>query len=101
MPSNDHHSEHRTLSGPSRVFFAGWIAAVVVVVVATGGLVLARGFLIGRQVNELEQEAAAGPHVLVVPISRSAAEREISIPATVRGFDETDIYAKVAGYVKS
>lgn len=71
------------------------------VLAATGGLVLAREYFIGRQVSELQQEAAAGPHVLVVGITHSPASREIKLPTSVRGFDETDIYAKVSGYVKT
>lgn len=85
---------------PGRIFFAGWIAAIVVALIATAGLVLAREFWIGRQISELEREQEVGPHVLVTGVSRSPTHRELKLPATIRGFDETDVYAKVAGYVK-
>src|SRR5579863_276875 len=99
MASTEQHNERTSTGAPNRVFFAGWITAVVIVILATGGLVLAREFLISRQVTDLQHEAVAGPHVLVVAIAKPPTQRQISTPATVRGFDETDIYAKVAGYV--
>jgi membrane fusion protein (multidrug efflux system) len=85
---------------PGRVFFAGWIIAVLVLMAATAGLVLARERWIGRQTSDLAQQAAAGPHVLVAPVTRTPSKRTVVLPATARGFDETDIYAKVPGYLK-
>src|SRR5271157_4027396 len=85
---------------PGKVFFAGWVAAIVVALVATAGLVLARELWIGRQTSELEQQNEAGPHVLVADVSRAPATRNLKLPATIRGFDETDIFAKVPGYLK-
>ena len=85
---------------PGRVFFAGWIVAIVLALVATAGLVLAREYWIGRQLSELEREHQAGPHVLVTNVTRSPATRDLKLPASIRGFDETDLYAKVAGYLK-
>ena len=41
-------------SGP--LFIAGWIVAMVVVLVALGGLVLARDIWISRQTSALEQQ---------------------------------------------
>ena len=45
-------------------------------------------------------KAAAGPHVLVAQVGRTPATRDLKLPATIRGFDETEIYAKVPGYLK-
>jgi RND family efflux transporter MFP subunit len=39
--------------------------------------------------------------VLVAQVGRTPTTREIKLPATARGFDETQIYAKVPGYIKS
>ena len=88
------------LTKPGKFFVAGWIVAVALVVVATAGLVLARDFWIGRQISELQREADLGPHVLVASIGRTVDRRQISLPATVRGFNETQIYAKIPGYLK-
>jgi membrane fusion protein, multidrug efflux system len=84
-----------------RSFYAGWIAAIVALAILTVVLVLARGLWIGRQASELENEAGLGPHVLVEPVAQAPAVREINLPASVRGFEETDIYAKVPGYLKT
>jgi len=93
----------RNFAAPSagRIFYAGWIVAVVVIMVATAGLVLARDLWIGRQTSELERQHQAGPHVLVRSVTRAPATRDFKLPATIRGFNETDIYAKVAGYLKA
>src|SRR5512135_2097951 len=85
---------------PGRVFFAGWVAAIVAVLIATAGLVLARELWIGRQTSELERLQQAGPRVLVTNVIRAPATRNLKLPATIRGFDETDVYAKVSGYLK-
>src|SRR5215469_1482318 len=85
---------------PGGFFFAGWIIAIVLIMAGTAGLVLAREHWIGRQTSDLQQQADAGPHVLVAQVSRTPATRTVRLPATVRGYDETEIYAKVPGYLK-
>ena len=90
-----------SVPAPGGFFFAGWIVAIIVVLVATAGLVLGRELLIGRQTSALESENQAGPHVLVSQVSQAPATRDLKLPATIRGFDETDIYAKVPGYLKT
>jgi membrane fusion protein, multidrug efflux system len=84
-----------------KLFVAGWIGAIAIVVIATAGLLLARQLWIGRQTDALARRAAAGPHVLVAKVGRTPATRDVRLPATARGFDETEIYAKVPGYIKS
>src|SRR5579883_2266516 len=39
--------------------------------------------------------------VLVTGVHHAPEEREIALPATVHGFVETPIYAKIAGYLKT
>jgi len=102
MPDNEQDDpKNFEVKEPGGFFFAGWIIAVLVLMVATAGLVLAREHWIGRQTADLTQQAAAGPHVLVAQVSRMPATRNLRLPATVRGFDETEIYAKVPGYLKT
>jgi RND family efflux transporter MFP subunit len=86
---------------PGGFFYAGWVVAIIALMVATGGLVLARERWLSRQTTELEHDAQAGPHVLVRQVSHAPETRALRLPATVRGFDETDIYAKVPGYIKA
>lgn len=85
---------------PGKFFFAGWVGAIALVVIATAGLVLAREFWIGRQSSELARQNAIGPHVLVAQVMHPPKVREVKLPATLRGFDETDIFAKIPGYMK-
>ena len=86
-------------SGP--LFIAGWIVAMVVVLVALGGLVLARDIWISRQTSALEQQEQQGPIVIVVPLAHSDKKRTLSLPGEVHGYFESPIYAKIAGYVKT
>lgn len=90
-----------TVKPSGKLFVAGWIAAITIAVIATAGLVLARGLWIERQTTDLAHQAALGPHVLVAKVGRMPATRDVKLPATTRGFDETEIYAKVPGYIKS
>ena len=66
-----------SVPAPGGFFFAGWIVAIIVVLIATAGLVLARELWIGRQTSALESENEAGPHVLVSQVSQ-APPRAIS-----------------------
>ncbi|MGH7924211.1 MAG: efflux RND transporter periplasmic adaptor subunit [Candidatus Binatus sp.] len=90
-----------SVPAPGKAFLAGWVVAIGIVLVATAGLVLARELWIGRQTSELEREHEAGPHVLVTEVLQSPPTRDLKLPATIRGFDETDIFAKVPGYLKT
>src|SRR5579862_10652 len=86
-------------SGP--LFFAGWIVAVVVVLIALGGLVLARDVWIRHQTSALEEQQQLGPVVIVVPLAHADKKRTLSLPGEVHGYFESPIYAKIAGYVKT
>jgi len=90
-----------TPKAPGRVFFAGWIFAVVVLLVLTVGLVLARNVRLNRQGTELDQQLAQGGRVLVAPVGHGTGSRTVQIPATLRGYVETPVYAKIAGYLKT
>jgi membrane fusion protein, multidrug efflux system len=84
---------------PGKVFYIGWVGAIILIVIATAGLVLARDFWIGRQTSDLEKAADLGPHVLVAQVGQTMTQRDISLPATIRGYDETQVYAKIPGYI--
>ena len=76
-------------------------AAVFIAFIVSGGFVLARQQLLQRQTTELAQTVAMGPHVLVTQISGGSTSRTIELPASIHGYIETPVYAKVAGYMKS
>jgi membrane fusion protein, multidrug efflux system len=86
---------------------SGWLlmialfAAVIVAFIVSGGFVLAKQQLIQRQTTQLTQTAALGPHVLVTTISGGGASRTIELPASIHGYIETPVYAKVPGYMKT
>ncbi len=86
---------------PGRRLIVGLGAAVALAFVASAGLVLAHQARLEDQSAALEREIAAGPHVLVAPAGRTGGSRTIEIPASVHGYIETPVYAKVAGYMKS
>lgn len=84
-------------SGP--LFITGWLVAVILVLIALGGLVLARDIWVSRQTSALEQQEQQGPIVIVVPLTHSDTKRTLSLPGEVHGYFESPIYAKIAGYV--
>jgi RND family efflux transporter MFP subunit len=101
MPEPEDDPKNFSVPAPGGIFFVGWIVAIVIALIATAGLVLARELWLGRQTSELAQQQAPGPHVLVSNVLQTPATRELKLPASIRGFDETDIYAKVPGYLKT
>jgi membrane fusion protein (multidrug efflux system) len=76
-------------------------AAVFIAFSVSGGFVLARQDLIRHQTTQLAQAAALGPRVLVTQISGGSSSRTIELPASIHGYTETPVYAKVAGYMKN
>jgi len=85
---------------PGGFFFVGWVLLVLAVLGLTAGLVMARSRLLGRQTTELELQQELGPRVLVVPVLHAPPVRSIEVPGTIRGYIETPVYAKIAGYLK-
>lgn len=53
------------------------------------------------RVKQLETSLQQGPRVLVQRAVASAATRSLDLPATIRGYIETPVYAKIPGYLKS
>ncbi len=86
---------------PGRLLAVVLFAAVFVAFIVSGGFVLARQQLIQRQTTQLSQTAALGPHVLVAQLSGGGASRTIELPASIHGYIETPVYAKVPGYMKT
>src|SRR5262249_32756644 len=97
MTETNRHTE----SGSGALFYSGWFASVVVVLVALAGLVLAREVWIRRQTNALEQDQRRGPLVLIVPVQQVPLNRSLTFPGDVHGFFESPIYPKVSGYIKT
>jgi membrane fusion protein (multidrug efflux system) len=82
-------------------FLIAWVVALLCVFGTSAGFVMARQTQIRRQTSELAETAARGPHVLVTQLSGGSPSRTIDLPASVHGYIETPVYAKVAGYMKT
>jgi multidrug efflux pump subunit AcrA (membrane-fusion protein) len=93
--------ENRNQRKSSRVLTIALFAAVFLAFSVSGGFVLARQELLRHQTSQLVQTAALGPHVLVTQISGGGTSRTIDLPATIHGYIETPVYAKVPGYMKT
>jgi multidrug efflux pump subunit AcrA (membrane-fusion protein) len=93
--------ENRDKPKSGRLLMIALLAAVIVAFTVSGGFVLAKQQLIQRQTTQLSQTVALGPHVLVTRISGGGLSRTIELPATIHGYIETPVYAKVAGYMKT
>jgi RND family efflux transporter MFP subunit len=78
----------------------GWFVAMFVVVASAAAVVVSRTYAISAQRSELDKVAEAGPHVLVSHPQAASAERRLTLPATIQGYEETPVYAKIAGYLK-
>jgi len=86
---------------PGKLFTVGWTITVVLLVVVTAALVLARELRVRRDADRLEQDLAQGRRVLVTRPNALPPTRALTVPATIRGFVETPIFAKIPGYLRS
>lgn len=86
---------------PGWFFFVGSIVAVGVAVILTAGMVRAQHLRLSHQTQELGEELEAGPRVLVRPVIRAPRSRTLELPGTIHGFVETQIHAKISGYLKA
>ena len=94
-------SENEQKTAPSRFLKLGWTIAIVAIFLASAGFVFAHQVRLRDQANQLETTNLQGPRVLVEQISNANAPRTIQLPASVHGYIETPVYAKVAGYMKT
>jgi RND family efflux transporter MFP subunit len=86
---------------PGKLYAVGLVIAVVVVVALTAGLVLGHDLIVKRQTSQLADRAAQGRNVLVAKVFELPSSRAVDLPATIHGYTEAALYAKVAGYLKT
>jgi membrane fusion protein, multidrug efflux system len=86
---------------PGKLLAVGLVGAAVLIVVLAAGLVLGHDLLVQRQTSELTHEAEQGINVLVAKAEELQGPRTLDLPASIHGYIETPIYAKVAGYLKT
>jgi RND family efflux transporter MFP subunit len=97
-------SDDIKVSPPKRASARFYVAALVSLVVAAGlvtGLIRARSARLEQESRDLGQKLTEGRRVLVAPVLAAESARSVEIPATMRGYIETPMYAKIAGYLKS
>jgi membrane fusion protein (multidrug efflux system) len=89
------------LPAPGGFFVAGWVVLIIVAIALTAGLVVAHAQRLASQTAALDQDLARGPRVLVTPVRHAPRTRSLELPATIHGYTETSVFAKVAGYLKT
>ena len=103
-------SEHEAPSGApraperptaGRVGMLWWAIALLSVLALIAGVMLVRTRRVAAERRDREQTVAAGPRVIVMPVRHPSGGRVIDLPATIHGYVETALYAKVAGYLKT
>jgi RND family efflux transporter MFP subunit len=87
-------SAHRGLTWEAGL---GLLAAVVLVAL----LFWRHDRALGREAERRQQEVDRGPRVFVTEARAAPAARSLTLPGDVRGFLQSTVYAKIAGYVKS
>ncbi len=98
-PSGAPRAPERPTAG--RVGMLWWAVALLSVLGLIAGVMLVRTRRVAAERRDREQTVAAGPRVIVMPVRHPSGRRVIDLPATVHGYVETPIYAKVAGYLKA
>jgi RND family efflux transporter MFP subunit len=77
------------------------VVAVVAAAVAVVALLVSRHLRESHERAALAEKNALGLRVSVTRVDTSAAARPVTLPGDVRGFEQTTVYAKVSGYVRS
>lgn len=83
-----------------RFLYGGGIAALVLLALLVLLLNLRHRARVRREAARREAILAAGPQVLVAPVRRAPAERQLSLQGEARAFTSVTLYAKVSGYVR-
>ena len=97
-------SDEHKVSPPKKASTLFYLAAAVSAAVVLGllaGLIRVRGARLEQQEGSLERELAAGRRVVVTPVLQAESARSVDIPATMHGYIETPVYAKIAGYLET
>ena len=73
---------------------------MLAVLAASAAVVMARTHSVNVERSKLRTVAASGPRVMVTRPTAASAERRLTLPATIQGYVETPVFAKIAGYLK-
>jgi membrane fusion protein (multidrug efflux system) len=74
--------------------------AVLLVCAVVAVITVVRSRRVAAERRDRERAQASGQRVVVIPVEQAPQEHDIELPASVHGYVETPIYAKIAGYLK-
>ena len=77
------------------------VALVVVAAVVAVALWIDRRHAAARERDSRDKVVAKGPKVRVVTVKMSDAKRELTLPGELRGYEQTTLYSKLAGFMRS
>jgi RND family efflux transporter MFP subunit len=104
VATHDSHQGGFRLKQPSdnarRWLLIAGIAALLFAVVFVGYNIWHKRHSAKEEREKRTSELAKGPWVNTEKVDTTAVAREITLPGDVRGFQQTTLYAKIAGYVK-
>jgi membrane fusion protein (multidrug efflux system) len=89
------------LRGEHRRFVWGGGLALLVTVLVVALLFWRHDRALAREAEQRQQTVDRGPRVFVADVRAAPASRAVTLPGDVRGFLQSTVYAKIAGYVKS
>ena len=96
LPKKNFRREIRILPG---MWPDGWWRCSAVLA-ATTAVVMARTHAVSAERSARTAVADKGPRVLVTRAGTAPAQRRLTLPATIQGYVETPVFAKIPGYLK-
>jgi membrane fusion protein (multidrug efflux system) len=100
--SHPHHTRGARPHGAhGRAVTVVGVTLVVLSALLVGLIAVLRQAAHRREARALAREIDRGPVVLVVTATASPSNRELDLPADVRGYAQSTIYAKISGYVRT
>ena len=92
--------KHSEESRRPRGLTVGSVVLLVIALLGVLALALTRRSAEARERRERNAAVEAGPTVRVAQVDVSPADRALTLPAEVRAWAQSTLYAKVAGYVR-
>jgi len=89
------------IRGGQRGFVWGGGLALLVAALLVALLFWRHDRALARESSRRQQTVDRGPRVFVTEARAAPASRAVTLPGDVRGFLQSTVYAKIAGYVKS
>jgi RND family efflux transporter MFP subunit len=95
-----HHPDRFHLGGPWLLYVIGGLL-VLIALLGVWRLHHKRFVSETKEAESRRQEVSKGPRVRVAAVTMPPVERTVTLPGEVRAFNQTTLYAKVSGYLKT